>query len=152
MFALPQPTCKMQVFEPVCVRVCECAAACWVWDGYLRPYIRPRVAAGPCNYQVSMGHCVIFVQGEMLIWTRQQPPGWMSLALHSTGSPSLCTKDKLAYFPRTDHCNLFSPPRQIISARRARLREPKESWSDAGPLIKIHLTGPSISYRASLEL
>ena len=36
-------------------------------DGYLRPYIKPSVAVGPCNYQVSMGRCVIFALGEILI-------------------------------------------------------------------------------------
>lgn len=31
---------------------------------------------------------LFFAQGEMLIWPCQQPPGWMSPAPRSSGSPS----------------------------------------------------------------
>lgn len=73
---------RVHSFGPCVKWKCFCvrAGGYWVWDGYLRPYIRPGVALGPCNYQASMGRCVIFAQGEMLIWSCQQPPGWMSLA------------------------------------------------------------------------
>lgn len=96
-----------------------------MWDGYLGPYIRPGVAVGPCNYQVSMGRCVIFALGEMLIWPCQQPPGWMSPAPQSTGSPSLCTKDKLVNFSQAGHSNLGYHAEQISSTKRLRLTEPR---------------------------
>ncbi|CAB1450562.1 unnamed protein product [Pleuronectes platessa] len=74
-----------------------------------------------CACQVTVR--VKKTQGEMLIWPCQQPPGWMSLAPQSTGSPSLSTEDKLANFSHAGHSNLCSRSRQIGSAKRVTLRE-----------------------------